>query len=225
MASKLWFNPFVCLFSFFLSWACLLFSGIVNSKLIMNRPQFGQSFSQQGFFSSSRDSISPPCATRTSHTHVSATASEMDLSRKNRRKERGRLKAGEQPLLDSWNRAGARGSTANTLGTNASSNHLGISTTAGGCNGTDRYFSFFNLGCQKSPNFSELLHCIVFFCFSKSIVFYLLLLDLAEDRGVRLQQRHVHEPQLIGHLCSIQLVVCVTIGQWSYHWHFYTIFG
>lgn len=114
------------------------FAGIVNSKLIMNRPQFGQSISQQGFFSSSRDSISPPCAARVSHTHVSATASEMDLSRKNRRKERGRLKVGEQPLLDSWNRTGARGSTANTLGTNASSNHLGSQPGGTGCNGTDR---------------------------------------------------------------------------------------
>lgn len=116
--------------------------GMANTKAVMNRPQFSQSISQQGFFSTSRDSISPQCATRTSHTHVSATASEMDLSRKNRRKERGRLKAGEQPLLDSWNRMGARGSTANTLGTNASSNHLG-STAAppppGGCNGTDRF--------------------------------------------------------------------------------------
>lgn len=114
---------------------------MVNTKSMMNRPQFGQSISQQGFFSTSRDSISPSmqCATRTSHTHVSATASEMDLSRKNRRKERSRLKAGEQPLLDSWNRTGARGSTANTLGTNTSSNHLGSTAPpTGGCNGTDR---------------------------------------------------------------------------------------
>lgn len=109
-----------------------------TNKMQLNRPQFSQSISQQGFFSTSRDSISPQCATRTSHTHVSATASEMDLSRKNRRKERGRLKAGEQPLLDSWNRMGARGSTANTLGTNASSNHLG-SAAPPGCNGTDRF--------------------------------------------------------------------------------------
>lgn len=111
---------------------------MVNAKSMMHRPQFGQSISQQGFFSTSRDSISPQCATRTSHTHVSATASEMDLSRKNRRKERGRLKAGEQPLLDSWNRSGGRFSTANTLATNASSNHLGGTAPPGGCNGTDR---------------------------------------------------------------------------------------
>ncbi|XP_055321990.1 cyclic nucleotide-gated cation channel alpha-3 isoform X2 [Sitodiplosis mosellana] len=116
------------------------YAGMAN-KSAMNRPQFTQSISQQGFFSTSRDSISPQCATRTSHTHVSATASEMDLSRKNRRKERGRLKAGDQPLLDTWNRTGARGSTANTLGTNASSNHLGSTgpPPPGGCNGTDRF--------------------------------------------------------------------------------------
>lgn len=151
----------------------------------MSRPHFGQSISQQGFFSSSRDSISPPCggvsssgvvgggvggggcvggasiiggagglsggghtgssavgnsgsggagSNRAPHSHVSATASEMDLSRKNRKKERGRLKGGEQPLLGSWNRTDNRhGSMANTLGTNVSSNHLGS-----GCNGTDR---------------------------------------------------------------------------------------
>ena len=112
------------------------FTDIVGSKFGMPRPHFGQSISQQGFFSSSRDSISPPCVNRQTHSHVSATASEMDLSsRKNRRKERGRLKGGEQPLLDSWNRTGGRGSNANTLGTNASSNHLGS-----GCNGgTERY--------------------------------------------------------------------------------------
>lgn len=127
-------------------WSFFSHLGMANTKSAMNRPQFSQSISQQGFFSTSRDSISPQCATRTSHTHVSATASEMDLSRKNRRKERGRLKAGEQPLLDSWNRTGARGSTANTLGTNASSNHLGSTAPqTGGCNGTDRYDIGFNL--------------------------------------------------------------------------------
>lgn len=120
------------------------FSGALNTKAnMMNRPQFGQSISQQGFFSTSRDSITPPCAGRTSHAHVSATASEMDLTRRNRRlKERGRLKAGEQPLLDSWTRSATRGSTGNTLAPNASTNHLSGATMAasmaGGCNGTDR---------------------------------------------------------------------------------------
>lgn len=123
---------------------------IVSSKFGMSRPHFGQSISQQGFFSSSRDSISPPCVPRTPHSHVSATASELDLSRNNRRKERCRLKGGEQPLLGSWNRTGGRGSNANTLGTNASTNHLssgggggGVGATGAGgtgtCNGNDRY--------------------------------------------------------------------------------------
>lgn len=108
----------------------------------MSRPQFGQSVSQQGFFSS-HDSLTAPCVTRTSHTHVSATASEMDLSRKNRRKDnRGRLlKPGEQPLLGSWNRSAggtARGSHDHTIGgTTASSNHL--ASGGNSCNGTDRY--------------------------------------------------------------------------------------
>lgn len=126
----------ISLFSF----SCRPTLGAINSKANMNRPHFGQSISQQGFFSVSRDSISPPCATRTAHAHVSATASEMDLTRRNRRmKERGRLKSGDQPLLDSWTRSGTRGSTANTLATNASSNHLsGAPNIAGGCNGTDR---------------------------------------------------------------------------------------
>lgn len=106
----------------------------------MSRPsQLGQSISQQGFFSSSRDSLTAQCVTRTSqHSHVSATASEMDLSRnsKNKRKERGRLKAGEQPLLGSWNRTGGgRCSNANTLGTLTSTNHL---NSGNSCNGTER---------------------------------------------------------------------------------------
>ncbi|XP_037046789.1 cyclic nucleotide-gated cation channel alpha-3 isoform X5 [Bradysia coprophila] len=117
---------------------------IVSSKFSMPRPHFGQSISQQGFFSSSRDSISPPCATRTSHSHVSATASEMDLSRKNRRKSQGRLKSGDQPLLGTWNRpGGGRNSNANTLATNTSTNHLGS-----GCNGTDRFGR--RSGCSSS---------------------------------------------------------------------------
>lgn len=95
----------------------------------------GQSISQQGFFSSSRDSLSAQCVTRTSHSHVSATASEMDLSRNNKRKERGRLKPGEQPLLGSWNRTGGRESNANTIGTIPSSNHL---NSGNSCNGTER---------------------------------------------------------------------------------------
>lgn len=107
----------------------------------MSRPsQLGQSISQQGFFSSSRDSLTAPCVKRPSqHSHVSVTASEMDLSRnnQNKRKERGRLKGGEQPLLGSWNRTGGgRCSNANTIGTLPSTNHL---NSGNNCNGTDRY--------------------------------------------------------------------------------------
>lgn len=109
---------------------------IVSSKFGMSGPQLGQSISQQGFFSTSRESLAAPCVTRTIHTHVSATASEMDLTRKNRKtKESSRLKQGEQPLLGSWNRTGGRESNANTLGTLPSSNHL---NSANSCNGTDR---------------------------------------------------------------------------------------
>lgn len=126
-------------------------SGLTSTKLMMNRPQFGQSISQQGFFSASRESISPQCAARTSHTHVSATASEMDLSRKNRRIECGRLKAGDQSLLGPWNRTGARGSTAITLATMPSSNHLGSTAQQppGGCNGSDQLV-FISLLCSSS---------------------------------------------------------------------------
>ncbi|XP_055839287.1 potassium/sodium hyperpolarization-activated cyclic nucleotide-gated channel 1 isoform X2 [Episyrphus balteatus] len=110
----------------------------LGSKFGMSRPQFGQSVSQQGFFSS-HDSLTAPCVTRASNPHVASTASEMDLTRKpQRRKSRGRLKAGEQPLLGSWNRTGMRGSQDNTLGAAgalASSNQI---NSGNYCNGTDR---------------------------------------------------------------------------------------
>ncbi|XP_055688772.1 cyclic nucleotide-gated cation channel alpha-3 isoform X6 [Lutzomyia longipalpis] len=119
---------------------------IVSSKFGMSRPQLGQSISQQGFFSTSRDSLSAPCVvTRTPHSHVSATASEMDLSRKTQKKERGRLKPAEQPLLTSWNRTGMRCSNANTIGT-MSSNHL--NNSGSGCNGADRVAR--RSGCSSS---------------------------------------------------------------------------
>ncbi|XP_055379586.1 cyclic nucleotide-gated cation channel alpha-3 isoform X2 [Condylostylus longicornis] len=117
------------------------FNDIVGPKFGMSRPQFGQSVSQQGFFSS-HDSLTAPCVqSRASHPHVSVTASEMDLSRKQRRKERSnRLKpttSGEQPLLGgSWNRSGVvRGSQDNTLNTTHSNNYL---SGGASCNGTDR---------------------------------------------------------------------------------------
>ncbi|XP_054737768.1 uncharacterized protein LOC129244179 [Anastrepha obliqua] len=115
----------------------------LGSKFSMPQPKFGQSVSQQGFFTS-HDSLATPCASRASNPHVAtvSTASEMDLlhsSNKQRRKSRGRLKAmsGEQPLLDSWQRsATARGSQDNTLaGGFAGSNQF----SGNFCNGTDRY--------------------------------------------------------------------------------------
>lgn len=124
----------------------------------------GPSFSQQAFFSTSRDSLSlaGACGTTSSqrptlNPHVSAAKSEMDLTnRKNRKKERGRLKAasGEQPLLGSWSRSGTRESNANTIDTATSTHHLapttsgnnnnsnnnnnGNSSTNNDCNGAER---------------------------------------------------------------------------------------
>lgn len=91
----------------------------------MPRPQIGQSISQQGFFSS-RDSLSVPCVSQPLHSHVSATTSEMDLSRKSQNKDRSKLKPGEQPLLGSWNpvQPAQPESRPPTVGTSASTNHL-----------------------------------------------------------------------------------------------------
>ncbi|XP_063702551.1 cyclic nucleotide-gated cation channel alpha-3 [Culicoides brevitarsis] len=142
------------------------FADLVNSPT-SSRPNLGPSFSQQGFFSSSRDSLSlagTACGTalssasqrQTLNPHVSAAKSEMDLTtRKNRKKERGRLKAasGEQPLLGSWSRSGTRESNANTIDTATSTHHLapttsgntnnnnsnnGNSSTNNDCNGNER---------------------------------------------------------------------------------------
>lgn len=89
----------------------------------MPRPQIGQSISQQGFFSS-RDSLSVPCVSQPLHSY-SATTSDMDLSRKNESKSSSKLKAGEQPLLGSWNPSTAqRESLAHPTATSASTNHL-----------------------------------------------------------------------------------------------------
>ncbi|KAL7025136.1 hypothetical protein ACKWTF_013359 [Chironomus riparius] len=96
---------------------------IVNSKIGMQRPQIGQSISQQGFFSS-RDSLSVPCVSHPLHSY-SATTSDMDLSRKNESKSSSKLKPGEQPLLGSWNPSTApRESLAHPTATSASTNHL-----------------------------------------------------------------------------------------------------
>ena len=104
--------------------------------------QIGQSISQQKIFLSSRDSLSIPCVSQPLHPHVSnTTASEMDLSKQLDKKDRSKLKPGEQPLLGgSWNSAG-RGSNANApaigvqgagVGTTASVNYLS-SNNGNGC--------------------------------------------------------------------------------------------
>uniref|UniRef100_A0AAG5DDK6 Cyclic nucleotide-binding domain-containing protein n=1 Tax=Anopheles atroparvus TaxID=41427 RepID=A0AAG5DDK6_ANOAO len=131
---------------------------IVSSKLGMSGPQLGQSISQQGFFSS-RDSLSATGTSRPLHSHVSATTSEMDLSRKDRKRERSKLKAGDQPLLGSWSRTGPRESNANAMGpcaTRASTNHLAAPCGTGStCNGADRYMFGRRSGCSTTSRKSN----------------------------------------------------------------------
>ncbi|KAH8402477.1 hypothetical protein KR009_012248 [Drosophila setifemur] len=128
----------------------------LGPKFGMTQPKFGQSVSQQGFFTS-HDSLATPCASRASNSHMAtvSTASEMDLlHNKQRNKSRGRLKtaaSGDQPLLGTWNRSTGRstGSQDNTLaggggggGVGGVTNlPMGGHTQYGGnyCNGTDRY--------------------------------------------------------------------------------------
>lgn len=134
----------------------------LGPKFGMSQPKFGQSVSQQGFFTS-HDSLATPCASRASNSHMAnvSTASEMDLlhnnkQRPNNNKSRGRLKTigGDQPLLGTWNRSTGRGSQDNTLsgggaggaggggagGGAGATNMLMGHTQYGGnyCNGTDR---------------------------------------------------------------------------------------
>lgn len=98
------------------------------------------SYAQTRYFSGSRDSLSTAYVSRAAN--VSSAASELDLSRKARRRDlRSRLKlpanvalasSGEAPLLGPW-RGGAPGSAT---GTNPpSSNHLNSTSS---CNGTER---------------------------------------------------------------------------------------
>ncbi|XP_026841999.1 cyclic nucleotide-gated channel rod photoreceptor subunit alpha [Drosophila persimilis] len=126
------------------------YSTDLGPKFGMSQPKFGQSVSQQGFFTS-HDSLATPCASRASNSQMAtvSTASEMDLlHNKQRNKSRGRLKttaSGDQPLLGgtgTWNRSMGRGSQDNTLaGGGATSIPMGGHTQYGGnyCNGTDRY--------------------------------------------------------------------------------------
>lgn len=115
----------------------------------MSKSRQPQSYHQQRYFSSSHDSISTSYINRAAN--VSSAASELDLSRKARRKDlRGRLKlptsvtlasSGEAPLLGAW-----RTAPGSTAGTNPpSTNHLNSTSS---CNGTERWvslwFFFFN---------------------------------------------------------------------------------
>uniref|UniRef100_A0A336M3S3 CSON011711 protein n=1 Tax=Culicoides sonorensis TaxID=179676 RepID=A0A336M3S3_CULSO len=130
---------------------------LVNSPS-SSRPNLGPSFSQQAFFSESRDSLSLAggCGSSSQrpsilNPHVSAAKSEMDLTnRKNRKKERGRLKAsGEQPLLGSWSQSGAtRESNANTIDTATSTHHLTAPTTSGNNNSNNNGNSSTNNDCN-----------------------------------------------------------------------------
>lgn len=97
-----------------------------------------------GYYSTSRDSI----AYINRAANVSSAASELDLSRKARRRDlRGKLKlpssvalasSGEAPLLGAW-----RGTPGSTAGTNPpSSNHLNSNSS---CNGTERYVFVFDI--------------------------------------------------------------------------------
>lgn len=117
-------------------------SDLVSCKFGMskNRLNHQHSYHQQRYFSSSRDSLSTAYVNRAAN--VSSAASELDLSRKARRRDlRSRLKlptnvalasSGEAPLLGPW-RGTAPGSTA---GINPpSSNHLNSTSS---CNGTER---------------------------------------------------------------------------------------
>ncbi|KAG5885980.1 hypothetical protein JTB14_008335 [Gonioctena quinquepunctata] len=103
--------------------------------------QHQQQQQEVGYYSTSRDSI----AYINRAANVSSAASELDLSRKARRKDlRNRLKlpsnvalasSGEAPLLGAW-----RTAPGSTAGTNPpSSNHLNSNSS---CNGTESRYGF-----------------------------------------------------------------------------------
>ncbi|KAJ3655106.1 hypothetical protein Zmor_014247 [Zophobas morio] len=119
------------------------FADLVGCKLGMSKSRQPQSYHQQRYFSSSHDSISTAYINRAAN--VSSAASELDLSRKARRKDlRGRLKlptsvtlasSGEAPLLGAW-----RTAPGSTAGTNPpSTNHLNSTSS---CNGTESRYGF-----------------------------------------------------------------------------------
>lgn len=118
-----------------------LTKNIILTDIMPRSAQIGQSISQQKIFLSSRDSLSVPCVSQPLHPHVSTnTTSEMDLSKSHDKKDRSKLKPGEQPLLGgSWNSAPRGSNAANTpgvqgagVGTTASVNYLS-SNNGNGC--------------------------------------------------------------------------------------------
>ncbi|CAH0557075.1 unnamed protein product [Brassicogethes aeneus] len=127
---------------------------LVGCKFGMSKSrQSHSSYHQEGYFSTSRDSISTSNFNRAAN--VSSAASELDLSRKARRKDlRGRLKlptsvtlasSGEAPLLGAW-----RNTPGSTAGTNPpSSNHLNSTSS---CNGTESRY-----GSRRAESYSSRL--------------------------------------------------------------------
>lgn len=166
----------------------------------MPRSQIGQSISQQGFFSSSRDSLSVPCVSQPLHSHVSATTSEMDLSRKGQKKDRGKLKPGEQPLLGSWNQSAPRETNPTPIGASASTNHL----DSGNNNGN---------GCGES---TERLVLLFFLTGIMNVNGDLVSLSDKDDDLV-VYLRHIENLLQNGHLCSTRLVDYAITGQWWSH--------
>ncbi|KAK9704178.1 Ion transport protein [Popillia japonica] len=111
---------------------------LVTCKLGMSKPH------QQHYFNTSHESFTTTYAAHRP-ANVSSAASELDLSRKVRRKDiRGRLKlpasvalasSGEAPLLGGW-----RTTPGSTAGTNPpSSNHLNSTSS---CNGTESRYGY-----------------------------------------------------------------------------------
>ncbi|KAJ8982037.1 hypothetical protein NQ317_007747 [Molorchus minor] len=126
---------------------------LVGCKLGMSKSRQSQSYQpqEQSYYSSSRDSI----AYINRAANVGSAASELDLSRKARRKDlRGRLKlptsvtlasSGEAPLLGSW-----RTAPGSTAGINPpSSNHLNSNSS---CNGTESRY-----GLRRGDSYSSRL--------------------------------------------------------------------
>ncbi|XP_025834701.1 cyclic nucleotide-gated cation channel alpha-3-like [Agrilus planipennis] len=115
---------------------------LVSCKLGMSKSRSSSAFHQQRrYFSASHDSISATYINRAAN--ISSAASELDLSRKQKRKDiRSRLKlpssvalasSGEAPLLGSWRTPGSTGTNP------PSSNYLNSTSS---CNGTESRHGF-----------------------------------------------------------------------------------